>query len=122
MSGIKCGSVSIQADASFLGTAGGEFGIAFSGPPEETRGFVGGGGGGGLAVGTGLGLAFGMWTVKPKDLKGRSYVIGVGVSGTLGLEVQVNFDKKWRFIGIQVLPQAGFEIEVTFSVDFAEVF
>jgi hypothetical protein len=121
MSDIKCGSVSIQADASSLVTAGGELGVAFAGPPKYTRGFVAAGGGG-LAGGVGGGIAFGMWTGRPKDLDGLSFTIAIGFSCVGGAEVEVNFDKKWRFIGLQVVPQIGFEVELTFSTSYATTF
>ncbi len=121
---VKCGTFGIQADLSaVIVSVGGEIGVGFTGKDKETRGYKGGSKGVGTSYGAGGGIEFGLWTTKPKDLAGGSYVIALGAAYVVGVEVQVIFSRNWKFLGFQMtFPNLGMEVEASFSLGSTQVF
>ncbi len=120
---IKCGTFGVQAGASNVVSAGGNIGVAFTGKPDETKGYAGVSIGGGTSVGAAAGAEFGIWAVKPKDLGGESVVIALGAALGSGAEVQVVLSlKKFKFLGVVAQAKTGIEIDASYSIVSTKVF
>lgn len=120
---VRCVSFGIQGDLSLFASVGGEVGIAFASRKEGVAGYKGGSLGWGTSGGAAGGIELGYWTVKPKDLAGKCYIIGLGAAYKLGFEIQIIFSKDWEFLGYQrTFPNIGVEVEGSFSYGWTKTF
>lgn len=133
--GFRTKSVGVQADAASTAGMGGSTGIAVDMNRVKAflkgkrpimdvsvRRYFGACGSLGMSSGASVGVEIGYWIDAPKNLDGEFIGVSLGVAHKAGIEVGVYFSLDLRFLGFNIVPTTGSEVEVGAALGTTKTF